>query len=737
MSELRRIAFPFVGDTLGGSHLSALALIRQLPGQGFAPVIVLHQKGPLAAHLDGLGQIYTVLENVPVAGREASLLGQARKLFDSFLPLRAWLKRNAIDLIHANDARTIATWALPARTLGLGFVAHQRTIAYPSRILAMGWRLANRIVAISHYTRQSLPAAFQAKTEVIYNPVEQSDGPPIGASIAERRAMVWQKAGVIDGTPVVGAFGNLSAVKQPRLFAQALAKVAQTQPVVGVWFGSGEDQWQAEMRQVAGHATLLFMPFVSPVEPWMAACDAVAATSARDGFGRTIVEAMSVGVPVVATAAGGHVEIARDGHDALLVPPADGTAMAAALLRVLTESTLREALIHNGMETARRFLPADHARQLASIYRRILPLDRLLVITDLGSGGAQRVAVDLAGKWAQAGYATGLVTLSGIEPDRLPLKACIERGALDLTGSSVGMIDAVIQSFARMSALRRYIRHRRPGTVVSFVGATNILTILATVGLSVRTVISERNDPARQHLGFPWQQLRQLFYRYADVVTANSQSAIEALAAYVPRQRLRLANNQLSDAVLSAAEPEQQTEREQILLAVGRLHRQKGYDLLLPAFAKSQAAATGWRLVVLGEGGLQSELMAQTQALDLTGQVDWRGFEADPTIWYRRAGIFVMPSRYEGTPNALLEAGAFGMAVIVSDSCGGALDLVEDGKTGLVVPTGDISALAAAMDRLTRSAGERERLGSALRRRVLDRHHPVAVMAGWESALAS
>lgn len=736
MPKPRRIAFPFVGDTLGGSHLSALSLIRHLPEQGFDPVIVLHQTGRLSAHLDGLGIAYSVLDDVPVAGRETSPLSQAAKLCAAALPIRSWLRREGIGLVHANDARIISTWALPSRLAGAGFVAHQRTIAYTSRILALGWRLADRIAAISRYTADTLPAEMRDKTTVIYNPVEQFDSAAAGVRVAEFRDTIRQQAGVAADCQIVGAFGNLSAVKQPLLFAQALAEVAKAQPVAGVWFGAGDDAWQAKMRQVAGGARLIFMPFVSPVEPWMMACDVVTATSARDGFGRSIVEAMSVGAPVVATAAGGHLEIAQDGVDALLVAPDDAHAMAAAILRLMSDVSLREAFIRRAKQTAAGFSARNHAAQIATIYRHILPLDRAIVISDLGSGGAQRVAADLAARWAQSGYATGLLTLSGRELDLLPLDPRIDRDMLGLTGVSSGPADAILQSLRRVSALRRYLRCRRPAVTVSFVGATNILTVLAATGLSSRLVISERNDPATQSLGFPWQQLRRGLYRFADIVTANSRSAVEALSAYVPHRRLRLTRNQLSDVVLVAAGGDMGAVRESILLAVGRLHPQKGYDLLLAAFAKSAALQTGWRLVVLGEGRLKAELQAQAAALGLADRVEWRGFESDPVAWYRRAGIFVMPSRYEGTPNALLEAGAMGMAAIISSNCGGALDVVDDGRSGLIVATGDVAALTAAIDRLAASADERRRLGQALQQDVLAQHHPSAVLADWEAALA-
>ena len=96
----------------------------------------------------------------------------------------------------------------------------------------------------------------------------------------------------------------------------------------------------------------------------------------------------------------------------------------------------------------------------------------------------------------------------------------------------------------------------------------------------------------------------------------------------------------------------------------------------------------------------------------------WAGQVQDPAPWYRTARIFALPSRYEGTPNALLEAMAAGLAVVVSDASAGALEFVTDGETGLVVPAEDDRALAAALRRLIGDGDLRRRLGDAARRRI-------------------
>ena len=260
--------------------------------------------------------------------------------------------------------------------------------------------------------------------------------------------------------------------------------------------------------------------------------------------------------------------------------------------------------------------------------------------------------------------------------------------------------------------------------VLSVLGATNIMTVAASAGLPHRTVISERNDPSKQRLDPPWEHLRPLLYRGADAISANSRGALDAMRAYCPAEKLCLAPNPLML-------PHARTDvlRSDAVLFLARLVEQKAPDVLIEAFARFHRDAPDWALHLAGDGPLAEALKARVRALDLAGSVTFYGVVTDPSPLLARCRILVLPSRFEGTPNALLEAMAHRMACIVSDASPGPLRLIEDGVTGLVVETGSVSALAAAMARLARDEPLRRKLGEAAFERVrefgLDRVGPV------------
>ncbi len=356
--------------------------------------------------------------------------------------------------------------------------------------------------------------------------------------------------------------------------------------------------------------------------------------------------------------------------------------------------------------------------------------DITLVISDLGGGGAQRVLTLLANAWAKKGKRVCVITLADQSSDFFSLDPTVRRIVSGGIHQSSGFYEALSMNFRRIWNLRRSIKSSGAPIVVSFVGTTNLLTIMASVGLGLCVIISERNDPSRQSLGRIWDFLRRRLYKYADRVTANSHGVLEALADFTPRSKLYYVPNPL-------VAPDETQKRDKLplsILAVGRLHQQKGYDILLPAFARIASQAPDWRLDILGDGLLRDQLHQQAGDLNIADRIEWHGRVSQPFLFYSNAAIFVLASRYEGTPNAMLEAMACGLPVIVTDASPGPLEFVEDGVSGLVVPAENEQALADAMLRLINDADLRRSLSDMARLRVIELELPNA-LATWEQAI--
>lgn len=274
----------------------------------------------------------------------------------------------------------------------------------------------------------------------------------------------------------------------------------------------------------------------------------------------------------------------------------------------------------------------------------------------------------------------------------------------------------------------------RPQRVLALLSRTSMLSCLALWHQSTHLVVSERNDPTRQTLPSPWPRLQTLLYRRADVVTANTEGVLRALAAMPGLRRLELLPNPLP--ALAVPAPLAATDPAPLgFVSVGRLVHQKGLDVLLEALGHCSGPAQDWQLVLVGDGPERPALERQAAEAGLADRVQFAGFRSDPGRFLAAASVFVLSSRFEGMPNALLEAMAAGLAVIVTDASPGPLEVVEHRRTGLVVPAQDPRALAAAMQELAADPGLRQRLGQAARDRISALDWP-AIEPIWRSVLA-
>jgi glycosyltransferase involved in cell wall biosynthesis len=409
-------------------------------------------------------------------------------------------------------------------------------------------------------------------------------------------------------------------------------------------------------------------------------------------------------------------------------------------------------------------------------------IDRLVIIPHLGAGGAQRVATLLLNHWQNQGIRCGVITLfpaedayqldpailredfvPGTDPDnardaaaklyfrlegqlesKSGSEARIKRALAGLGLVSMRLVRRVrayilIHFFvewvaarsSRVCRLRQRFVELNPPLIISFLGATNIQTLLAARGLPVRVLISERNDPALQRLDPPWERLRPRVYPEADLITANSAGALRTMSAYVKQHKLR----QVANPLQIPRCPDGIVRRQTRLIAVARLVHQKGYDLLLRAFAQIATAAPEWQLDIVGDGPLRAELEAHAEALGIDDQVHFHGHQADPFPFLYAASIFVLPSRFEGMPNAMLEAMGCGLAICVSDASPGPLELIRDHETGLVFRSEDVNGLAAALGELIADVDVRERLSVAARE-VTQSMRLEIVAAQWEELIA-
>jgi GalNAc-alpha-(1->4)-GalNAc-alpha-(1->3)-diNAcBac-PP-undecaprenol alpha-1,4-N-acetyl-D-galactosaminyltransferase len=336
------------------------------------------------------------------------------------------------------------------------------------------------------------------------------------------------------------------------------------------------------------------------------------------------------------------------------------------------------------------------------------------VSNSLSCGGAERVVCSLSEALLRRKHSISVVTLSNLETDFFALPNEVTRVALNLIADvrAPTLILRARDAARRLRSMRRTFLSTRPDVVISSLQHVNVLTLLALAGTPCPVVVSEHSDPTMMSCGRPWDELRRITYgRTAKLVSVSR--GVDQHFSWLPQSRRIVISNPLpivNHPDNPADVPAILNEDGNWVMTMGRLSREKGFDVLLSAFARVAENNPSWRLMILGEGDQRPELERLTKSLGLRDRVALPGSIRNPFPVLKQAKLFVLPSRHEGFANVLIEAMACGVPVVASDCPSGPSEIVRDGKNGVLVPSEDVTAMAAALARLMADEGERARL---------------------------
>lgn len=328
-----------------------------------------------------------------------------------------------------------------------------------------------------------------------------------------------------------------------------------------------------------------------------------------------------------------------------------------------------------------------------------------LFIANLNGGGAERAMVNLANGLAREVARVDLVLGQATGP------------FLSEVARSVNIVDLGCPRISRaMIPFRRYLKEARPRVVISTLVRVNILAVLASRWLPVRPliVLREANTPSTERARDSSRALRltydlaRFIYPLADAVVALSDVSRDDCKSFyklADENLYRLYNPIVDDALVArASEPFDHPWLDggrKLVATMGRVVRQKGLDVLIDALSivtqKHDAA-----LLVIGDtgadAGLFADLRDQIRARGLEDRVEFIGFDSNPFRIIARTDVFVLASRWEGLPGALIQALALGVPVIATDCPGGSREVLQDGKCGRLVPVEDPQSLAEAIN---------------------------------------
>lgn len=363
----------------------------------------------------------------------------------------------------------------------------------------------------------------------------------------------------------------------------------------------------------------------------------------------------------------------------------------------------------------------------------------LIFIHSMASGGAERVTANLANEWICADHQVTVVTQQQTTADFYPLKTGVHRIALGTAKESASFGNALLNNLKRVFALRKVIRRELPDIVIGMMTTANVLTTLATLGMHVPVIVCERTYPPQLPVSRLWSRLRCWTYPLATRVAMLTSEGVDWLRREIPRARGVVMPNPVPYP-LPANTPELVpaavlADERKVLLAVGRMSEEKGFTGLIEAFASLAGQHPRWDMVILGDGPLREELAQQVQAKGLDGRVLLPGRAGNVGAWYERADLYALSSRVEGFPNTLAEAMAHGCAAVSFDCDTGPRDLIRHEVDGLLVPPGDVAALAQSLGRLMQDDDLRAQM-AARALEVRERYSMQRVLGLWDGLFA-
>lgn len=700
-------------------------------------VIGISAPGPWVTDLERAGIRHVPLES---STRDTNVGADAR----SALELWRVLRRERPDVLHTHNPKPGVYGRIIGRMAGVPIVINtvhglyatpddpwtRRTGVYAAEAVASRFSDAELIQNPEDFELMRR-LRLTRRARLVGNGVDLERFDPDRFTNAERRA-VRKELGVEPNQLVVGTVGRLVAEKGYRELFAAVRRLDPSRYVLVVIGAEDPDKRDALSKDLLARARadgVRFLGHRDDVDALYAAMDVFVLASHREGYPRAAMEAAAMGLPVVATDIRGCREVVQPGQNGLLVPPRDASSIADSIARLGNSAGLRAAMGGAGRALARdRFDERNVARIVLDTYGEVAerkgiprgPVDVLHVVTSDDRRGAEIDAVELAAALGRRGYRPRLIALA---PG--PFGGGLAVPTLGRRPLSV-------------ATLRRLRRDAASAAIVVAHGSTTLPACAAALaGMDVPLIYRNIGDPEQWANTTARRARVRAYMRRVDVVVAltpRAAATIQTLHRVAPDRVIAIAVGVSAERHRPADSCSRQAAREalgigadaQVGAIIGALSAEKDVALAIDAAAD----LPGLHLLVVGAGPEDSALRRRA-ALRAPDRVHFTGRMRDPSLAFAAADIVLLTSRTEGLPSVLVEAGMCELPVVATD-VGYVNEIVENGKTGVLVDPGRRDELVAA---ITRVLDDGREFGRRARVHCRDHFDLERVAASWDALL--
>lgn len=314
----------------------------------------------------------------------------------------------------------------------------------------------------------------------------------------------------------------------------------------------------------------------------------------------------------------------------------------------------------------------------------------MFVCNRLGGGGAERVITILANYLAYKKYEVEILSFLDYH-DTYDIHNEIKNKVIYCKSKN-----SLLKKIERIVRLRKIIKNNKDAIIISFEYFVNMQTIVATLGLKNKVIISERNDPSQQGNRFIIDKMRGFLYRFANILVCQTEDAKNYFSKRVQRKSTIILNPIMPNL------PERFTGiRKKEIVTFCRIEAQKNLKMMIDAFVLLNEDYPEYTLSIYGEGSKKQELIKYVNSIGYSEKVKFYGFTDDIHNKITDKAMFVSSSDYEGLSNSMIEALGVGLPCVVTDCpCGGARMVIKNNENGLLVPVGDINSLYEGMKRI-------------------------------------
>ncbi len=314
----------------------------------------------------------------------------------------------------------------------------------------------------------------------------------------------------------------------------------------------------------------------------------------------------------------------------------------------------------------------------------------MFVCQSLGNGGAERVVSVLTDELSEADYRVFILTMTK-EKQVYNINENVE-----IVAPHKNYNAGILGKLQRVKIIRDEIIKHKIDVVVAFSHYNEMFSVIASYGLPVRIIGSERNDPAQLKNRKILNSTRNILYKKLDCLVCQTDEA----KAYFPnkiQQKTTIILNPISASIIDPY----CGEKEKKIVTFCRLEPQKNLRMLIDAFEMLYEEYPDYELNIYGEGSERENLLNYIVSKGLVNVISIKPFCKDVHQKVMKATIFALPSNYEGLSNSMIEAMALGIPTVVTDCpCGGARMVIENNKNGIMVAVDDPKAMYEAFKKI-------------------------------------